>query len=116
MATIERRSWPINWSVVAPILLLNQLQFCFQKRHDRATITFTFASKIGRDRFNFASKRGEILLESCIVPRGFDSAMEDPRSRLNRAAIAVRSDRDRGSIGPQSWSSSANPPSRPIEL
>ena len=30
--------------------------------------------------------------------------------------IAARLRRDRGSIGPRSWSSSANPPSRPIEL
>ena len=30
--------------------------------------------------------------------------------------IAARSRRDHGSIGPRSWSSSANPPSRPIEL
>ena len=72
---------------MAPIFLLNQLQFRFQKCHDRATITFTFASKIGRDRFNFASKRGKILLESCVMPHGFDFAMEDPRSWLDRTAI-----------------------------
>ena len=30
--------------------------------------------------------------------------------------IAARSHRDPGLIGPRSWSSSVNPPSRPIEL
>ena len=59
-------------------------------------IIFNFASKIGRDRFNFASKIGKISLKSCVELRGFDSTMEEPRSRLDRAAIVVRSDRDRG--------------------
>ena len=31
-----------------------------------------------------------------IDGRGIDSTRKDPRSRLDRAAIAVRSDRDRG--------------------
>ena len=73
----------------------NPLQFCFQKHHDRATIAFNFASKRSYDRFNFASKRSKIPLESCAVHRGLDSMMEEPRSRLDRAAITVRSNRDR---------------------
>ena len=74
----------------------NPLRFCFQKHHDRATIAFNFAPKRSHNRFNFVSTRSEIQLESCVVHRGLDSMMEEPRSRLNRAAIAVRSDRDRG--------------------
>ena len=67
----------------------NPLRFCFQKHHDRVTIAFNFASKRSDDRFNFASTRSEIQLESCAVHRGLDSTMEEPRSRLDRAVIAV---------------------------
>ena len=74
----------------------NPLRFCFQKHHDRATIAFNFASKRSHDRFIFASTRSKIQLESCVVHRGLDSTMEEPRSRLDRAVIAVRSDHDRG--------------------
>ena len=48
--------------------------------------------------------------------RGGDSTTNDARSRLDHAAIAVRSDRDRGSIGPRSWSSSTNRLGHPMEL
>ena len=45
-----------------------------------------------------------------------DSAAKDVQSRLDRVVIAARSCRDRGSIKPQSWSSSTTPPRRPIDL
>ena len=35
-------------------------------------------------------------LEMTSEGRGIDSTRQDPRSRLDRATIAVRSDRDRG--------------------
>ena len=90
---------------VTSILRQFLLQFRLQKCYDRATIIFNFHSKIGRDRFNFASKIGKISVESCVVLRGFDSTMEGPQSRL-----------DCGLIGPRSWSSSANPLNCPISF
>ena len=71
---------------------LNRLEFRFKKSfkigHDLRVID--------HDRPRSSVDRAPDSLELPIDDRGIDSTRKDPRSRLNRAAIAVRSDRDRG--------------------
>ena len=57
----------------------------------------------GHDHFQFRFKNRPRSLQFCFENRrnftevrGFDSMMEEPQSRLDRATIAVRSNRDRG--------------------
>ena len=65
----------------------NKLEFRFEKAHDQATIVILILHWVPSD--------------DC----GDDSVMKYPRSRL-----------DRSSIGPRSWSSSANRHDRPMEI
>ena len=71
---------------------LNRLEFCFKKSfkigHDLRAID--------HDRPRTSVDRAPDSPELPIDDRGIDSTRKDPRSRLDRAAIAVRSDRDRG--------------------
>ena len=70
----------------------NWLEFCFKKSfkvgHDLHVID--------HDRPRSSIDRVPDAPEMTIKGRGIDSTRQDPRSRLYRAAIAVRSDRDRG--------------------
>ena len=51
---------------------------------------------IDHDRPRSSIDRVPDALEMTSDGRGIDSTRQDPRSRLDRTAIAVRSDRDRG--------------------
>ena len=69
---------------------LNRLEFCFKKcfkiGHDLCAID--------HDRPRSSVNRAPDSPELSLDDRGIDSTRKDPRSRLDRAAIAVRSDRD----------------------
>ena len=71
--------------VVAPKFKVNYPQISLNRGHDRTTIRPR--SWIDHDRYppRWPSEN-----------RGDDSALKESQSRLDRAAIAVRSDRDRG--------------------
>ena len=75
--------------VVASGLTLNKPRFC----HD---FCFTIATIFATIGHNWASIVLLILKQILSNDRGFDSTMKDPRSRLDHAAITVRSVRDRG--------------------
>ena len=51
---------------------------------------------MARSCVDYASIVLSIFKKTQSDDRGIDSTTKDPRSRLDRAAIAVRSDRDRG--------------------
>ena len=71
---------------------MNLLEFCFKKSfkigHDLRAID--------HDRPRSSIDRAPDSVELPIDDRGIDSTRKDPRSRLDRAVIAVRSVRDRG--------------------
>ena len=107
MASRGRFRWHRSWlqfrdeSVVslASILLPNSHDFC----HDRATI----APRTGRDRATIVVIRRSPSDQLETIPRRFHYEI---------SWIAARSRRDRGSIGPRSWSSSTIFLRRWIEL
>ena len=75
--------------VVASGLTLNEPRFCHDFRFRIATIFAT----IGHNRVSIVLP---ILKQIPSDDCGFDSTTKDPRSRLDRATIVVRSGRDRG--------------------
>ena len=92
------RSWGRNWCAVEAVSIerhcgfkspVNQLEFCLKKTHDQGAI-------VARSRHDRGPIVRSILKKTPSDDRGIDSTTKDSRSRLDRAAIAVWSDRDRG--------------------
>ena len=112
---LARRSWAIE-AVVGAVLKcrgsgLHSAASWPQSRADLALIPLqseprsllivvTINRQSVHDREAIEPRSWIFLLPFCIETsrrdRGVDSTMEEPRSRLNHVAIAVRSDRDRG--------------------
>ena len=99
MHVISRGSeFDASWErfLLRGVVASNSRWIAFNFASKRSNNHFNFASKRSNNHFNFASKISHDLLELCVVYRGLDFMMEEPRSWLDRAAITVWSDRNRG--------------------
>ena len=89
MASWERFLWAMSWLQFRSNLVVNLALISLLNSHDFRDDWATIAPRSGVDRACDSQQKPS-------DDRGFDSTTKDPRSRLDRAAIAVRSGCDRG--------------------
>ena len=85
---------------MAPELAMNFASISLQKKPRSRLIVVRIKRRSVHDREAIGPRSWPFFLSSSVGivrrARGIESTMKDPRSRLDHAAIAVRSDRDRG--------------------